>query len=346
MKRKISYYLGQNGYLRMMTNLPEFTIFFKRENGFVSMIELVDMGENPYITEDALHSITQKARWKFMDQGCEEIHYLVLVLANSVERAVSLGNDEPFYWIVDVHNKELIVPEGKAEDFYGMRSLIREWVQADFDESKIAGDELQYDASGRRTRKNLREQPLVNHFLFLINALVFTFCTLSGDLLYNYGALSLRGVEAGQWYRLITCMFLHGDMMHLVGNMMILVFLGDIVERQLGHVKYFLLYFLAGLCGGAASLFMQSLQPEISSSIGASGAIFGMVGGLLWLLIRNRGYLETMSVPKVLFLICYTIYRGLVSTNIDNAAHIGGLVAGFVLCIFLYHKKRAKAEER
>ena len=65
MKNRISYYLGQNGYLKMLTNLSEFTIYFKKENGFVSMIEVVDMKENPYITEDTLHNIIQKAQWSF-----------------------------------------------------------------------------------------------------------------------------------------------------------------------------------------------------------------------------------------------------------------------------------------
>ena len=101
MKNRISYYLGQNGYLKMMTNLSEFTIYFKKENGFVSMIEVVDMKENPYITEDMLHNVIQKAQWRFRDQGIEEIHYLVLVLGENMERAAALGEREYFFFMID-----------------------------------------------------------------------------------------------------------------------------------------------------------------------------------------------------------------------------------------------------
>ena len=69
MEKKISYYLGQNGYLKMLTNLSGFTVFFKKENGFISMIELVNMDADPYVTEDMVYSVTQKARWRFVDQG-------------------------------------------------------------------------------------------------------------------------------------------------------------------------------------------------------------------------------------------------------------------------------------
>lgn len=346
MRDRISYYLGQNGYLKMLTNMSEFTIFFKKENGFVSMVEVVDMKENPYITEDMLHSVVQKAQWRFRDQGVEEIHYLVLVLAEDMERAEALGEREYFFWIIDSRAKELFIPEGKAEDFYGMKRQIEEWLESDFD-SEALGEAASYGVDGRRIKK-FREQPLVNHGIFLINVIVFTFCTLSGELLYNYGRLRLIEVESGQWYRIITCMFLHGDMSHLAGNMIMLFFLGNIVEKELGHIKYFILYFLSGIAGGFASLCIQRARMhmgmELVGSIGASGAIFGMLGGLLWLLIRNKGKLAELSFARVLFLVCYALYGGLTSTNVDNAAHFGGLVAGFFLAVILYRKKKRQKE--
>ena len=81
------------------------------------------------------------------------------------------------------------------------------------------------------------------------------------------------------------------------------------------------------------------------SSLGASGAIFGMIGGLLWVLLRNRGKLEIMTVPKILFLISYSLFSGFTGSNIDNAAHVGCLFSGFILAILLYRKKRKKPQE-
>jgi rhomboid protease GluP len=144
-------------------------------------------------------------------------------------------------------------------------------------------------------------------------------------------------------------MFLHGDISHLAGNMMVLFFLGNIVEKELGHIRYFILYFISGIAGAMASLWMQSIRimygEEVVGSIGASGAIFGMLGGLLWILIRNRGHLAEMSLLRVLFLVCYALYGGLMSSNVDNAAHFGGLAAGFFMAVLLYRKKK-KPKER
>lgn len=341
MKRQISYYLGQNGYLKMMTNLSEFTVFFKRENGFISVIELVDMEENPYITQDIVRDVTQKLTWRFMDQGAEEVHCLTLVLATNQERALVLGEHSYFFWVVDMEQKKLLIPEGKAKDFYGFKGLLETWITADFHEQQEEG--IAYGANGQPIR-SLKSQPLVNHGIFVINVFVFTFCTLVPDVLYNYGSLTYEGiVQNGEWYRFLTSMFLHGDMSHLVSNMIMLFFLGDIVEKELGHVKYFVLYFLAGIAGGAVSLYFKYLEIqsglEAVGSIGASGAVFGMLGGLLWLLIRNKGKLAELTFIRVLFLIFYTLYGGLMSSQVDNAAHFGGVLTGFLTAILLYRKK-------
>lgn len=342
MEKRISYYLGQNGYLKMLTNLSEFTVFFKKENGFISMIELVNMDVNPYITEDTVYNVTQKAQWRFVDQGHEEVHCLVLVITGEPERALRLGEKEQFFWIIDSARNTLCIPENKAEDFYGMKAEIENWLTADYDDTE-QGEVSSYGADGRRIR-NFREQTLVNHGIFLINVLAFTFCTLSGDVLYNYGGLSLKEVLDGQWYRIFTSMFLHIGISHLAGNMIMLFFLGNIVEKELGHIKYFVMYFVSGMAGAAASLWMQSVRivsgEMVLGSIGASGAIFGMLGGLLWILIRNKGKLTEMTFPRVLFLVCYSLYGGLTSENVDNAAHFGGLVIGFLITALLYRKNR------
>lgn len=346
MERKISYYLGQNGYLKMLTTMMEFTVFFKKETGFISMILLVDMEKNPYITEEAVKDVKQKAIWRFRDQGIDEIHPMVWVITPSPEQAFRLGERESFFWILDSNAQRLIIPEGKAEDFYGIKGQLEKWLTADFQPEN--GEAIAYSSAGRPVVR-FRDKPFINDGIFCICLIAFTFYTLFGDVLYNYGRLSILDVQHGQWYRLISCMFLHGDMSHLAGNMIMLMFLGNIMEKEMGHIKYFITYFSAGIAGGIASLCMQYIQlmegvPN-PGSIGASGAIFGMMGGLLWVLICNKGHLKDLTFFKILFLICYTLYGGLTSVGIDNAAHIGGLLTGFIVTILLYRKKK-KPEER
>ena len=345
MKKRLFYFLGQDGFLRMNTSVPEFTIFFKKETGFVSTVILADLDENPYVTTDQVVSVRNKVKWKFMDQGMEEVHTMVLAISEAVDRAVLLKDENPFFWVIDSKQSELVIPTGSAEDFYGMKGLIETWLRADFDQS--VSEESYYQADGRQI-KSFKQQPLVNHFVFIANVIVFTLCTLTGDLLYNYGRLTMQDVTNGEWYRMITCLFLHGNVTHIASNMMMLFLLGNVVEKEMGHLKYFILYFGSGLAASGASLYLQSvhlaLGEEVVGSIGASGAIFGIMGAFLWILIRNHGRASNMSFVRVLFLVCYCLFGGLTEARIDNAAHFGGLFAGILIAVLIYRKNKHKKE--
>ena len=343
MKKRLFYFLGQDGFLRMNTSVPEFTIFFKKETGFVSTVILADLDENPYVTTDQVVSVRNKVKWKFMDQGMEEVHTMVLAISEAVDRAVLLKDENPFFWVIDSKQSELVIPTGSAEDFYGMKGLIETWLRADFDQS--VSEESYYQADGRQI-KRFKQQPLVNHFVFIVNVIVFTLCTLTGDLLYNYGRLTMQDVTNGEWYRMITCLFLHGNVTHIASNMMMLFLLGNVVEKEMGHLKYFILYFGSGLAASGASLYLQSvhlaLGEEVVGSIGASGAIFGIMGAFLWILIRNHGRASNMSFVRVLFLVCYCLFGGLTEARIDSAAHVGGLFAGILIAVLVYRKNKHK----
>jgi len=341
MIKKFAFFLGQDGYMKMNTSVPECALYFKKENGFVSLVELVCIDDNPYLTDDIIDDVNKKAKWRFIDQGLEEIHTIIIGLSTDVERARSFQKHEDFYWIVDTKERKLYVDPEKAEDFYGFRGQIEKWIVTEINVAAV--DDAIYDAKGRK-RKSVMDQPLVNHFVFAVNMLVFTFCTLSGDLLYNYGELRYENVISGEYYRMITALFLHGSVTHLAGNMLMLFVMGNVVEKEMGHIKYFILYFGSGLLGAAASLYVQYLRfssgQEVYASIGASGALFGIMGGFLWVLLRNRGRASGMSFIRVLLLIFYSLYRGLQSTNVDNAAHFGGLFAGFLIAVLIYRKRQ------
>ena len=82
----------------------------------------------------------------------------------------------------------------------------------------------------------------------------------------------------------------------------------------------------------------------IAGSIGASGAIFGIMGGFLWILLLNRGRASNMSLVRVLFLVCYCLFGGMTEERVDSAAHIGGLIAGILIAILIYRKQSTKKE--
>lgn len=344
MFREISYFLRTLGYIQLDTNLQEFTIFFQMENSFVNVIHVVDITENPYVKPDEYQHIVEKTEWQFRDRGLSEVHSLSFLICEDMERAEAFAKDIVFSWILC--ENRLFVPEDHAEDFYGIRRKLEAFLQDPRIPEEYEGNHVKYDLSGKQSYKSIKDRPLSNHFFVLVNIFVFTLCTFTGELLYTSGVMGIESViYREQWYRLFSSMFLHAGIDHLVSNLLILFFLGDIAERCLGHVKYFFLYLLAGLGGNLLSLWYSYRIGDHTNSLGASGAVFGMVGALLWLLIRNKGHLETMSIPKILFLIGYSAYYGILSTNVDNMAHLGGLVTGFILCVILYRKKSVKNRE-
>ena len=189
----------------------------------------------------------------------------------------------------------------------------------------------------------------VSTTIVVVNVIIFLICTFTGNLLYNVGEISPQTFFGnGQYYRIITSMFLHTDIEHIANNMILLFGLGMMMEAQTGHLTFLILYFLTGIIGNAASLFYKIYMGEwMVSSIGASGAVFGIEGVLLAFVIAFPDRMHTVSWQKIAIVAVYSIYCGIRSENIDNAAHIGGFVSGFLLgmivCIIknLYRRRKS-----
>lgn len=156
------------------------------------------------------------------------------------------------------------------------------------------------------------------------------------QFLLEHGALYGPAVREGEWYRLVTHMFLHSDIWHLGNNMLILFCLGNALEHYVGKVSFVAVYFFSGILAGLGSVVYNTDSPV---SIGASGAVFGVVGAMLWLFTRNRGKLAGFTGKRMVLFIGLSIYAGFVDQGVDNAAHIVGLLAGFLLAILLYRKR-------
>ncbi len=136
-------------------------------------------------------------------------------------------------------------------------------------------------------------------------------------------------------WRLFSCMFLHGGVLHLLMNVWCLLAVGPIVERFFGRFAFAALYLLAGLGGSIASLWYH----PVITSVGASGAVFGLFGGLLgFLAVRRKEVPASVLRPmgsRVLVLIGISIFLGMIRPGIDNAAHLGGLATGFLAGLLL-----------
>lgn len=184
--------------------------------------------------------------------------------------------------------------------------------------------------------------------LAAVNVIVFIVLTSrgmteDGAFLLEHGAMYVLNVtEQGEYYRLFTSMFLHFGFEHLMNNMVVLVLIGWNLEREIGAVKYLIIYLLSGLGGNLLSAWWEILTAGYAISAGASGAVFGLIGALLYAAIRNHGRIGEVSGRGIVFMIIVSLYYGFTSSGVDNMAHIGGLVTGFLSAVLLYRKHNRK----
>jgi len=204
--------------------------------------------------------------------------------------------------------------------------------------------------SGKLTNKNdykaalffflPRKDFFITPIIIDLNILIFLMMVFSGmgvisfkseDLLI-WGADYRPYTMNGEWWRMLTNIFLHGGLMHIFANMVGLLFVGIILEPRLGRIRYAVVYLVTGVLASAASLWWH----DASVSVGASGAIFGLYGVFLALLL-TKVFPKDFSKPflaTTLIFVGYNLLVGLTG-GIDNAAHIGGLLSGLIIGFFL-----------
>lgn len=195
--------------------------------------------------------------------------------------------------------------------------------------------------------EELKKQPMTA-VLLVLNIVIFLLADFIGGTenvshMLKWGAAYAPYIlEEHEYYRLVTCMFLHFGMEHLANNMLVLFVLGGRVERTVGKISFLLIYFFGGIAGNIVSLILQSSSHAYAVSAGASGGVFALCGALLYLLLRNHGRVEDLSARQIVIAIALSVYLGFVGSGVDNAAHIGGLLGGFLGGILFYHPRNRR----
>lgn len=201
-------------------------------------------------------------------------------------------------------------------------------------------------AEFRRTIFALTPRIYVTQVLLALNVAVFgLMCFYQVDIMnpntddmIAWGANFGPKTIGGQWWRLFSAMFLHHGVLHLGVNMYVLYSYGRLMERLLGNLGFAVMYIASGLCGNVASLFWNPM----AVSAGASGAIFGLFGAMFGSLVRHQGSIPPSLVVQLrnggLLFVVVTVGFGLADPDIDQAAHLGGLVGGFVCGVLMGRK--------
>lgn len=242
----------------------------------------------------------------------------------------------------DLENKDGIkslfpkIVEEEIKDLHGLDFLIN--VSNDINK-KTESDNKFYE------RVFKPKKIVVTKLLILINVIVYVFAMLASatNKFDVYTAFALNGtlVKNGEFYRLITCSFLHADMIHLICNMYSLNIIGTQLESFIGKKKFLIVYLISLITGSLLSSILNS-----GWSVGASGAIFGLIGSLLYFGYHYRIYLGSVMKSQLIPLLILNLGIGLIIPNIDMSAHIGGLVGGLLATMMLGIEKKSTKTER
>lgn len=238
-------------------------------------------------------------------------------------------------WLVENWTGRVIRYENQTRSFLGWERSLEEALSEERTQESRPVSALPFG----RTR-----YPVVTITLVVINSIIFCILELMPQelsaRLFSAGVMYWPAIlEEGQYYRMCTSMFLHFDTSHLTNNMMILFLIGGRLEKVVGKGRFAAIYFLSGMIADLASMGYTMWQNRLVVSAGASGAVFGVVGSLAWIVIANKGRVEGMSGGWMVLFVVLSLYGGFVNQGTDNAAHVGGFLAGVLLTVLLYQMK-------
>lgn len=198
--------------------------------------------------------------------------------------------------------------------------------------SEIAIENIKENERREKIMKN--KKPIITFSLIIINVIIFSLMYLLGNgstntkTLIDFGANYIPLTKSGEYYRLLTSAFLHIGIIHLVVNMYSLFILGTHIEFFYGKLKYIFIYLYSALIG---SLFTVILSSTNTVAAGASGAIFGLLGSMLYFGYHFRGYIGNAIISQVVPIVLINLLFGFITPGIGNAAHIGGLIGGYII---------------
>ena len=186
--------------------------------------------------------------------------------------------------------------------------------------------------------------PMITYWLIAVNVILYVIPILFGqynNLINNYSIWG-PAIRDGQVYRLFTGIFLHGGIFHLLFNCYALYVIGAQVENFFGKFKFAIIYLVAGISGALFSVMFGGN----SASIGANGAIFGLMGALVYFGYHYRVYLGNVVKSQIIPLIVLNLILGFSMSGIDNFAHIGGLIGGTLISVAVGVKDKSSWFER
>ncbi|MBE5957563.1 MAG: rhomboid family intramembrane serine protease [Lachnospiraceae bacterium] len=293
--------------------------------------------EGVTVTADSIAKSAKRLENKFLIGGYSDVSVMHIIFADREMEVQELVEDDNKFWIVDTVNQKIMVYEDQPDDYFGMKDVIEEEIR------KCTNYDISREGEAEAKIPFITISIVaVNILVFLIGA--FNLLGVNGDALFNLGCLDYSAVYGkGEYYRIITSMFLHGGYDHISSNMFILLVIGIGMqtERWLGHFQFLMVYLVSGMGAGIVSSTYHLMMKDEVVSVGASGAIYGLFGLITVAFIMSDKIKE--QGVRIVIMIALLIV-GSLSKEIDMAAHMGGLAIGAILSLGILRRKENEDE--
>ncbi len=311
------------GFFYAACNQPDVAIFYRPESAEKLNVCILSDFTGGYIYSPMqLSSIIKEVERKFIFNGFRDIQCHFIIFSDNITRDRILASSGLSFWLVDTIINRLIIYDNQPSDFYNLKG------------------ELEHIIS--TPAKKIKQRKFISYITYIliaINVIIFLIMEFTGSTLDTIfmaknGALSWRFlIEDNEYFRLISSMFMHFGSEHIINNMITLAVVGNEVERIIGHTKFLIIYILSGIGAGFLSaIYNMNMNPDdFIISAGASGAIFGIIGALLVVSLLYKRVRNTIKPANVLIIILLSILNGFMNFQIDNIAHIGGLMFGVII---------------
>jgi len=253
-------------------------------------------------------------------------------------------------WGIDLRDESLAIGKNNPDEIANLKELVMDSLEAlhvldvEDDEADNTIEKVYESAILRRPKLEERggPTPIVTYILIIINMLIGAIVSFDGNRGFDTamwaGALIPNLVIGGQYYRLLSSMFLHVNFMHLINNCFSLYIFGLRVEKFYGAAKFIAIFILSGIFAGIVSVIFVP-----NPTIGASGGVFGLIGAVLALAFKSKADVVGLNYTTMIIMAGISLSLGFTRPEVNNHAHVGGLVAGVILG-FLLFRPRKKVE--
>ena len=325
-------YLLNNDFFKIENNFSNNNIYFKNigSNGYI--VAPIFKSEENY--ENYFNTLEQNCRLFLKKHNLSKMFiFKILISDNFLEEDINFLNCElnlddntvNIVWGVDLLNKKIITKANQPTKFLDIEKYITMCMNNNLSNVRESLKPKNYILS---------KNTYITYSLIFILILVHMIINMSFDksyVIYNYG-VSPNLLEDKQFYRLITFLFLHSGVTHLLSNILSLYIFGTRIEKYLGKLAFCLIFLIGGLSSGIFSVLFTK-----SYSIGASGAIFALESATLYFSIKEKIKLDGLDYYTIGIFSIIGILASFTDSSIDNAGHIGGFIMGIIIC-YIYYK--------